>query len=203
MDESWRCLSVRTGVSGESLAELHHGSAEVSSSGSLLLLLCVFLGRIQQVLRWRIDQFSSLPCLHAQYTELLYYRWENGRGHTWTRKERRKKREKTNGRRAVNAKNLKSWNSARGEWAWGVGKGWQHWSAIVFLRRSHPWFHLSTCQSASTSRFLSFQLVVEHWWLIGSWWIILGGGICRWLVGFQEIERLRFVLCLCISVFWG
>lgn len=65
MDESWRCLSVRTGVSGESLAELHHGSAEVSSSGSLLLLLCVFLGRIQQVLRWRIDQFRRfLACTH-------------------------------------------------------------------------------------------------------------------------------------------
>lgn len=86
MDESWRCLSVRTGVSGESLAELHHGSAEVASSGSLLLLLCVFLGRIQQVLRWRIDQFRRFLAA-PQYTKLLYYRWENGRSHTWRRNE--------------------------------------------------------------------------------------------------------------------
>lgn len=104
-----------------------------------------------------------------------------------TREEETSKEETwTKERRAVNAKK-KLENSARGEWAWGVGKGWQHWSAIVFLRRSHPWFHLSSCQSASTSRFLSFQLV-GHWWLIGSWWIILGGGICRWLVGFEDKE---------------
>ncbi|XP_043593681.1 zwei Ig domain protein zig-8-like isoform X1 [Bombus pyrosoma] len=39
-------------LNGESLAELHHGSAKsVGGSGSLLLLLFVLLGRIQQVLR--------------------------------------------------------------------------------------------------------------------------------------------------------
>ncbi|XP_050580805.1 zwei Ig domain protein zig-8-like isoform X3 [Bombus affinis] len=39
-------------LNGESLAELHHGSAKsVGGSGSLLLLLFVLLGRIQQVFR--------------------------------------------------------------------------------------------------------------------------------------------------------
>ncbi|XP_076749290.1 limbic system-associated membrane protein isoform X2 [Xylocopa sonorina] len=44
--------TVHVHVLNESLAELHHGSAEiVGANGSLLLFLSVLLGRIQQVLR--------------------------------------------------------------------------------------------------------------------------------------------------------